>query len=220
MIRYSTKRFNGDNFNFNPSIVSNGIHSKGLWKKLSVKDALDKRTMYQQVFDSSSEGIIVDENVDLWTPSFRKYSLATVQALSMLNKPKGKTVSIFHSARLSMKLAKAYKEPKIDYIVIESYWPWKSQFMMWLFFKGNYRRAKRAGILNKIVFLLGINQNQPKIKGDAWSNIPWANDVYTLFSQIGYVKTKMPGIAGIGFFEENCTNEQLKAASLGSQVFE
>jgi hypothetical protein len=98
--------------------------------------------------------------------------------------------AFWHSARLSSRLARVYADPGVKYVLLEAYWPWKSRLLLWLFIGGSIRRAKRAGIIDKLIVVLGTNTDRT----DLWSYIPWCNDEKTLRAQTEYVKKSGAGI--------------------------
>lgn len=160
----------------------------------------------------SKDGIIIDENLP-FRKKFIDFSLSIGQILSDLkSRYKDKVIAIYHSVLLTPKFAKAYKN--LDLIFIESYWSWKSNFMLWLFFKINWHIAKKWGVLDKIVYLLGINQNPLKFNIFKpitwWNSIPWTNDENTLNKQLNYIKEKCPDTAGIGFYVTSSTQEYME----------
>ena len=112
---------------------------------------------------------------------------------------------MWHIIFLRRKMADFYRISKTDYILIEAYWPWKWRAFLWLFFRLNWRVARKAGILNRTLFVLGINDNEQRRlesirKGDPWHLLRWANDERTMRAQLEYIQRRCPGMAGIGFF--------------------
>ncbi len=214
MIRFSTQRFQGDHFNFSPQDVGNGILDNGIFGNPNAAIVVGYKPSWQSALDNTTDGIIADENIDLRKP-LANYSKKTVEVLGELSK-KGKKISVWHSVRLSKQLAKVYATDAIDYVFIESYWPWKWRPLLWLFFKHNYNVAHRAGIEHKLVFGLGINQNHPKFRlkdvSNWWSEIPWCNDKKTLVRQLRYIKEKCLNIAGLGFFVLDASDSFMRTA--------
>ena len=112
---------------------------------------------------------------------------------------------MWHVMFLRRKVADFYRISGTDYILIEAYWPWKWRTLLWLFFRLSWNVAHKAGILDRVLFVLGINDNEQQRKkaikeGDLWHLLRWANDERTMRAQLEYIKKRCPGMAGIGFF--------------------
>lgn len=185
-------------------------------------NAKDVGHILQNILNAKSNFIIIDEYVFF---KFRQTKLlreAIVQAKRM--RPE-LYIILWNSALLTSKAAKFVRD-YVDMVFLETYWSWKSKIMMWLFFKVfNYRNLKKYDIVDKAMFVLGINDNKEKRRedfpGDLWGSIPWANDPYTLVTQMFYIKEKCQGTQGIGFFVKGrASNFMIQMAdSLAGQIF-
>jgi hypothetical protein len=164
------------------------------------------------------DGIIVGEFMPEYLGVLKgqwQHFLTFLVALTKLpTNTTNKWIICWQSAFLTPRFAKLYKQffkrELLDFVFIESYWPWKSRFMLWIFFKINYLIAKRYGIHDRIVYGLGINQGEGDwIHGpDVWSKyFKWANDERTLRAQLGYIKKHCPGIAGIAFYNPKVNDD-------------
>ena len=210
MLRYSTKRYEGDHFNFDAVDVPNGILADGLLGKPTLPFSFGVHAKEELTLHN----VLIDENIDL-CPWFRSYSMDTIADLCPLPaSPPTNKLAIWHSVRLSSVMADAYGVGWVNYVFIESYWPWKSNFMLSLFFKRNYKKAFKAKIAHKIVFALGINQNRPRFRLFSpmtwWNSLPWANDFETISAQLRYIENNCPNIAGVAFFVASSSESFLR----------
>jgi hypothetical protein len=167
--------------------------------------------------------IIIDEYVFLFRNNMK--TLRTAVAAAKRINPDLQII-MWNNTWVTPKAAKFFRE-YIDMIFIESYWPWKSRPMLWLFFKTNYHVVRKHGLLNRTVFILGINDDREKRKeslrdGDWWAYLPWANDEKTLRKQITYVRDRCPGTQGIGFFVKKSSDDIVYTADrlAGELIFE
>lgn len=188
--------------------INSKILSNGIWGNPEIKN------IPEFLIPNDSDGITIDENIDI-RKILKEYSIATTEKAILINK-NNKKIIIWHSVHISKDLAKLYKNDNIDYIFVESYWPWKCRLLLWLFFKLNWHTCKKYDILNKLVYILGINQlNRPKFidalkTWNLWVWLPWCNNEKTLNKQLTYIKNKCKNIAGIGYFITSITPEFLK----------
>jgi hypothetical protein len=124
-------------------------------------------------------------------------------------------IAVWHNAFISPFMASFYRK-YVDLVLFEAYWPWKSRFMLWLFFKLNYLFCR--SFKNRILFALGINDNKERRRnsiksGDYWHIIPWANDEKTQKIQAEYIMKECPGTSGLGFFVQTGSSvEAVKSA--------
>ena len=177
--------------------VLTSVHHKDESIEEMIKD-------FQNEIDSSKDGIIMNENIDIGRKN-TNLAIASTQALTKVNK-KGKLIGIWHAARLSNKLAAQYKNDNIDYIFLESYWPWTWNMLLWLFFKLNWYVAKKNGIISKLVYVLGVNQGHPIVDANnLWNSISWTNKESILIKQLKYLRKKCPNSAGIGLYLKTIT---------------
>lgn len=187
------------------NIMPNGLFSKPLFNSVA---------FIKYVNDSlNTDGVLLDELIPI-RKAFINFSLQCIETLQAIKSTTNKIIAVWHSFWITKTFAKVYQKTNIDYILLESYWPWKSRFMLWLFFKLNYSKAKKYGFVNKLIISLGVNQNHPKFNlkdpSSWWSSIPWCNYEKTLDKQLSYIKEKCPGIAGIGYFIASISDDFLK----------
>jgi len=206
MIRYCTQRFLSDHFNFIAFGIGTGILNEGIFGRHS----LDESGLEQSVYSAMKKNdVLLDECIDV-RPYLQKYTVRVAQVIGRAKRRLatdgilGNLACVWHSVRVSKTSLKAYRKNLVDLVFVESYWPWKSRLMMWLFFGLNYRRAERMGIESRIVFVFGSHPGHPKFNvrdvQHWWDEIPWADDLDVLTRQCEYVSSHCRSIAGVGVF--------------------
>jgi hypothetical protein len=202
MIRFYSEAVNYGPTHFN--LCRDSSNQKGvIWLAQSQNSPGEVSVLaarFQTDLNNSAHGILVNECADL-LPALRQRALDTVAAMERVTNPAGKVLAVWHAARLSPELAAAYANSPISRVFLESYWPWRWPPLLSLFFKSNWKTAQQAGIVDRLVFVLGVNQNRKvDLLHDPWSSIPWCDNEATLRVQLGYLKDNCPGSAGVGFY--------------------
>jgi hypothetical protein len=159
-------------------------------------------------FENAESPIIIDEYV--WFQFKKKRNIKLAIGALRIKDPK-KTIVIWHNGIVGPRMAKWY-EKHVDYVFIESYWPWKANWLLWFFFRLSWIFGKN--IRHKFVHVLGINDNKEArkasvAKGDLWHMFKWANDEKTMRKQLTYIHDKCYHESGIGFFVHRDSSDEI-----------
>lgn len=156
-------------------------------------------------------GIAIDEFGD----ADRRVNEKMVKALMLTRKAHPHLfIAVWNAGRLSEDLARAYAQ-YANLVVLETYF--KGDTELSRRFERDIHVARRAGILHKTLFALGINDENPFV---ADTHQPWANSRMQLEAQMKWIRSHAPIMPGIAIFAPNASLAIQRAAlQLASKIF-
>lgn len=123
-------------------------------------------------------------------------------------------VAVWHAGRLTDDLIQAYRKDA-DLVILETYVSGSDSLDHR--FLPKLEAARDGGILEKSVFALGINDQDPRL-GVALP--PWANTRGELEAQMRWIRDNAPKMPGIAFFSPRASVEiEQTAVGLASKIF-
>jgi hypothetical protein len=126
----------------------------------------------------------------------------------------GLFIAIWHGGRLTPRFAEAYRRDA-DLVLLETYIAGKN-FLRWRFGL-KLDAARQAGILDKTVIALGINDIDKRL---GTTMQPWANTSDELQAQMRWIRSYAPTSPGIAFFASHASFEiQRRASELAWSIF-
>lgn len=123
-------------------------------------------------------------------------------------------IAVWNAGRLSEKLAQAYAR-YANLVMLETYFNGDRDLSRR--FGRDIPVARRAGILHKTLFALGINDKNPMV-GNSYQ--PWANTPSQLEAQMKWIRSHAPIMPGIAVFAPNASLAiQRTALDLVTKIF-
>lgn len=150
-------------------------------------------------------GIAIDEfGCDNGGPEDRKL----MQALRRARKQAPTLfIAVWQTQGMTDELFNAYAE-NADLVLIESYQGGERGFEAT--FEGALKRARKAGILKKTIFALGINDRASAARQKEEGR--WANTEAELERQVRWVREHAPDMPGIAFFAPDASDRMVRCA--------
>jgi hypothetical protein len=116
-------------------------------------------------------------------------------------------IAVWQTKRLSGVLLKAYKEAA-DLVMVEQYVSGTSGLDRK--FAPVLARLRRAGLLRKTVFALGINDRVKPEERKRQGR--WANSEKELAAQVGWIRKHAPQMPGVAFFAPHASPKLVRFA--------
>ncbi|MEA1950386.1 MAG: CARDB domain-containing protein [Planctomycetota bacterium] len=113
---------------------------------------------------------------------------------------------VWHAGPLTESLGQSYRDGA-DLVMLEKYFGASGYEKR---FAEGVERARRAKILHKTVFALGINDKDKPEAKQRWGE--WANSPEILEAQIKWIRDHAPEMPGIAFYASNASPEMVRSA--------
>jgi hypothetical protein len=114
-------------------------------------------------------------------------------------------IAAWQAGRLNEALARGFRDAA-DLVILEAY-AGPSGFEP--YFTDKVEQARRAGIIDKTILAIGINDADPKYQ-KRWR--PWANTPEGVRAQIGWIRRNAAPMPGIAFYANHASRKLVQLA--------
>jgi len=181
------------------------------------KHVYSAETLYRQFVSHSPESICIDE----YLVRRKEQVEELVKAIKMVREDHPEIKIWLWFGILTP--FKSYRElyPLVDMILVEQYLSTTCPLMLWFWYKRKYKRFKKHGMADKLLFVLGANQaDRLNLKRalkfedpNYW--LPYAkHDTFKIV--IPYIKKNCPG-PGVGLYDAGAQDWKIEAFLKGAE---
>lgn len=167
------------------------LASRGGRDQARQRSAAELAAYWGAAWDEGYAGIAIDE----FGSRDRAVNQRMRDALKMLQQRcPDLYVAVWHGGPLNRRYGSSYAQ-NADLIMLETYTG--ARCALGLHFAVKLNQARRAGVAQKTVFALGINDADKRLETGGKA---WANDERTLRAQMRWIRDNAPEMPGISFF--------------------